>query len=87
MNLQQFLLLLRARYKVVLFTLLGTVAVTLVVGLVLPKRYTAASAVVVDVKSPDPIVGMYLPAVAMRGYMATQVDVINSDRVAQKSSR
>ncbi|MDP2706628.1 MAG: chain length determinant protein EpsF, partial [Burkholderiales bacterium] len=84
MNLQQFLLILRARYKVVLFTLLGTVAVTLVVGLVLPKRYTAASAVVVDVKSPDPIVGMYLPAVAMPGYMATQVDVINSDRVAQK---
>ncbi len=84
MNLQQFLLILRARYKLVLFTLLGTVAVTLVVSLVLPKQYTATSAVVVDVKSPDPIVGMFLPAIAMPGYMATQVDVINSDRVAQK---
>ena len=83
MNLQQFLLILRARYKLVLFTLLGTVAVTLVLSLVLPKQYTATSAVVVDVKSPDPIAGMMLPALIMPGYMATQVDIINSDRVAQ----
>lgn len=87
MNLQQFLLILRARYKLVLFTLLGTVVVTLAVSLVLPKQYTAASAVVVDVKSPDPIVGMYLPAISMPGYMATQVDIITSDRVAQRVVR
>jgi polysaccharide biosynthesis transport protein len=84
MNLQQFLLILRARYKVVLFILFGTVVVTLVLSVLLPKQYTATASVVVDVKSPDPIAGVILPAMTMPGYMATQVDIINSDRVAQK---
>ncbi|MBI2318573.1 MAG: chain length determinant protein EpsF [Betaproteobacteria bacterium] len=83
MNPQQFLLILRARYKLVLFVLFTTVIATLVVSLLLPKQYTATAAVVVDTKSPDPLVGI-LPAMAMPGYMATQVDIISSDRVAQK---
>lgn len=87
MNFQQFLLVLRARYRVILGTLLGTVGVTLGASLLLPPQYKAATAVVVDVKSPDPIAGMVLPALAMPGYMATQVDIINSDRVARKVVR
>lgn len=84
MNLYQFLLILKARWKVVVGTLLGTVTTTLLLSLLLPAQYTASSSLVVDVKSPDPIVGMVLPALAMPGYMATQVDIINSDRVAIK---
>ncbi len=84
MNLQQVLLILGARYKLVLFTLLSTVAATLVVSLLLPKQYSATASVVVDVKSPDPIGGVMLQPIMMPGYMATQLDIINSDRVAQK---
>jgi succinoglycan biosynthesis transport protein ExoP len=84
MTLQQFLLILRARYKVAIWTLLFTVFVTLVISLLLPKQYTASTAVVVDVKSPDPLAGTVLPGLAAPGYMATQVDIINSDRVAQR---
>ena len=84
MNLQQFLLILLARRKVALYTLFVTVATTLVVSLLLPSKYTASTSVVIDVKSPDPIAGMAMPAMAMPGYMATQTDIINSDRVAQK---
>ena len=84
MNLQQFLLILRARYKLVLLVLLGTVTATLGVSLVLPKQYTATTSVVIDVKSPDPVIGMMLPGMAAPGYMATQIDIIQSDRVAQK---
>lgn len=87
MNLQQFLLILRARHKLVLLMLFVTVSATLAVSLLLPKQYVAASSVVLDVKSPDPVVGMYLPAMSMPGYMATQVDVMNSDRVAQRVVR
>jgi chain length determinant protein EpsF len=87
MNLQQFLRILRARYRVVLLTLLGTVAITVGVSFLLPAQYKATTSVVVDVKSPDPIAGMVLPALAMPGYMATQVDIINSDRVARKVVR
>ena len=49
MTLQQFLLILRARYKVVLLTLLITVLATVGISLIIPKEYTASAAVVVDV--------------------------------------
>ncbi|SFH17709.1 chain length determinant protein EpsF [Nitrosospira sp. Nsp14] len=84
MTLSQFLRILQARYKVVLLTLLLIASTTLVVSLVLPKEYTAYTAVVVDVKSPDPLVGMVLPGSLTPGYMATQIDIINSDRVAHR---
>lgn len=83
MTLQQFLLILRARYKVALIALLVTVATTLIVSLVLPKQYTTGAAVVIDVKAPDMVSGMILQGMMAPGYMATQVDIINSDRVAR----
>lgn len=84
MTLQQFLLILWARRKIVVSIFLLTVLTTTVVSLLLPKQYTASTAVVIDVKSPDPIAGMVLPGMMAPGYMATQVDIINSDRVAQR---
>lgn len=84
MNFQQFLLILKARYRIGLALLGFTVLTTLVVSLLLPKQYTATASVVVDVKSPDPIMGMVLPGMISPGYMATQVDIIQSDKVARK---
>ena len=84
MTLQQLLLILRARFRVVASTVLLTVLATLAVSLILPKQYTAGTAVVIDVKSPDPIVGLVLPGLISPSYMATQVDIINSDRVARR---
>src|SRR6266850_1922961 len=84
MSLQQFLMILRGRLMLVASILIGTVAVIVAASLVLPKKYTATAAVVVDVKSPDPITGTMLHAMVMPGYMATQRDIITSDRVAQK---
>ncbi len=84
MTLQQFLLILRARYLVALITLLVTVLATIGISMVIPKQYTASAAVVVDVKSPDPVSGMVLQGMMAPGYMATQIDIINSDRVAQR---
>nr|CBA27733.1 hypothetical protein Csp_A03760 [Curvibacter putative symbiont of Hydra magnipapillata] len=83
MSLQQFLLILRARWKVALLAFILTVATTVTVSLLLPKQYTASAAVVVDVKSPDPVSGLMLQGMMAPGYMSTQVDIINSDRVAQ----
>lgn len=84
MNPRQILLGLRARYRIVLFGLFGTVLAALAVSLMMPVRYTATTSVVVDVKSPDPVAGMTFPAMTMPGYMATQVDIINNDRVAYR---
>lgn len=87
MNLFQILLILRARYRVVLFAIVVTFLAALAVSLVLPRKYSATASVVVDVKSPDPVAGMMLPAMTMPGYMATQVDIINSNRVAYEVIR
>lgn len=84
MTFHQFLLIIRSRYKIVVLILLFTVITTLVISLLLPKQYTANTSVVVDVKSPDPIAGMVLPGLASPAYMATQIDIINSDRVAER---
>lgn len=85
MTFSQFLSILRARWWVVLLVLALTVATTVTVSLLLPKQYEAAASVVVDFK-PDPIAaaayGMASPAV-----MATQVDIINSERVALRVAR
>ncbi len=79
MEIKRFLLILRARYKIALLVLFSAVTAALAASFLLPKQYTATASVVVDLKSPDPIAAMIVPST-----MATQVDVINSDRVAQK---
>lgn len=84
MNLQQFLLIILARWRIATWTLLATVATALAVSLLLPSKYTASASLVVDVKSPDPIAGLTMPAMLGPAYMATQIDIINSDRVAQR---
>ena len=82
MTFQQFILILQARYKAALTALLLTVGLTAGVSLWLPKEYQASTALVLDVKSPDPITGSMLQGLMSPGYMATQIDIINSDRVA-----
>jgi chain length determinant protein EpsF len=47
------------------------------------KQYTASATVVVDTKS-DPIAGVANQTQLMSGYIATQVDIITSERVAQR---
>ncbi len=64
-----------------------TVALTALINLVWPKSYTSTVAVLVDVKSPDPIAGIIYPVMSSPSYMATQVDVIQSDRVSQQVVR
>jgi len=80
----QFLSILRARWKVALAALLLTIATTLGVSLILPKTYTGTAAVLVDVKTPDPIFGLVFQGQLISGYMATQVDIMTSDSVARR---
>lgn len=84
MNLSQILLILKARYKIVLFVLIVTIAITTIVSFLLPKNFTANTTVIVNYKGVDPVTGMSLPAQLMPGYMGTQVDIISSKNVALK---
>ncbi len=80
---QQFLLILRARWLIALVTLALVVGATATVSLLKDKQYSATASVVLDVKSPDPVSGMMLAGLMAPGYMATQSDIIKSDRVAK----
>ena len=83
MTIVQFFSILRARWKAMLLVLAAAVLGTALVNVLLPKSYTSTVAVLVDVKSPDPIAGIIFPGMNSPSYMATQVDVIQSDRVSQ----
>ena len=86
MTFGQFLSILRARWLVALLVFGLTVATTLVVSLLLPKQYKAVASVVVDFK-PDPVSAVMYGGMASPGFMATQVDIIQSERVAQRVVR
>jgi len=54
-----------------------------VVTLLLPKQYIAEASMIVDVRN-DPVLGALAPGLASPAYMATQVEVLKSDRVASR---
>ena len=84
MNFTQFLLILKARAKIVLGVLGFVVLATLVINLLLPKIYKATALLVLNYKGADPVTGITVPAQLMPGYMATQIDIITSRNVALK---
>ena len=81
MTFQQFLLILKARRWIISAILAGVVLLTLAISLLLPKQYTATASLVVDMKTTDPLLGT---PQALMGYLATQIDIIGSERVAQR---
>ncbi len=86
MTFGQFLSILQARKWAALLVFFLVVVTTVVVSLLLPKQYDAAASVVIDIK-PDPVSAMAFQGMAMPGFMATQVDILTSDRVALKVIR
>jgi chain length determinant protein EpsF len=84
MNVSQLLLILLARKRIVLATIFITVALTLVVSMMMPKTYQATSTVVLNYKGQDPLTGVIMPSQMLPGYMATQIDIINSKNVAAR---
>ena len=86
MNFGQILSILRARWKIASLMFVLTVGVTLTVSLLLPSQYTASASVVIDVK-PDPVTAIVYGGAMNPAFMATQVDIIQSDRVAYRVVR
>ena len=86
MTFGQFLSILRARWWLALAVLAGIVATTLAVSLLMSKQYKATASVVVDFK-PDPVSAAIYGGAAPPALMATQVDIIRSDRVADRVVR
>lgn len=86
MTFRQFLSILVARKKLFIVVLLAVLIPAVVLSLVLPKRYTAVSSIVVDVK-PDPLSAIAYQSPMTPGVIATQIDILQSERVARRAIR
>ncbi len=86
MTFESFISILRARKWLVLGVFFGVVALVVAISLLLPKQYLGTASVVIDAK-PDPVTALANPAAALPSFMATQVDILVSDRVALRVIR
>ncbi len=84
MNPSQFLLILRAHYKIIALALVVTVAASLAMSLLKNKTYKATTSLVLNYKGTDPVTGIAMPSQLLPGYISTQVDIVNSMSVALK---
>lgn len=83
-SLQYFLTVLRARWRLACYVFAGVVAFAVLATLIWPPRYDGLASVVVDA-SPDPVANTTAAvSLLMQDYVTTQVDVIASERVAQR---
>jgi chain length determinant protein EpsF len=86
MNVMQLLVLLRLRWWLVLLLFAATVAGAVYYTSTLPKRFSASTSLLLDVKT-DPLVATLAPNLASPAYMSTQAAIINSDRVATRVAK
>lgn len=82
MHLGLFFRILRSRFWLIASILLLTFASAAIGSFVMPKIYSPSTVLVVDVKSLDPVLGgaVHSPQ-SVRGVLATQMEIIQSDRV------
>ena len=84
MNLYQFFSVLRARRMMVLVIFLSTIALALAYVMLRPKNYTATAPVLVDMRANDPLAQPTYQSIVPQSYMATQMDIVRSNRVAER---
>ncbi len=84
MMLSRLPLILFARRRIMLAVMVMTVALTLLVGALRPRSYTASAAVLLNYQGQDAAAGNGLPRQPPPGYSATQVELISSRNVAAR---
>ena len=82
MTFRQFLGVLRARFGLIAAVFALVLAAVAGASFKMTPRYTATAQILIDVKSPDPVAGQVLPAHLLNSYIATQVELITSEKVA-----
>jgi chain length determinant protein EpsF len=89
MDLSQFLLALRARRKAFLMVFGATVIAALAIALIMPRTYVGTTQVLVDARDEQSMNAATrgMSPRERQGYMQTQVDLIQSPRVAKRVIR
>ncbi|HWA36269.1 MAG TPA: chain length determinant protein EpsF [Burkholderiales bacterium] len=89
MDLSQFILALRARRKAFLMVFGATVIAALAIALIMPRTYVGTTQVMVDARDEQSMAAgvRNMSARERQGYMQTQLDLIQSTRVAKRVIR
>ncbi len=85
MSFFRLILVMRARWRAALIVVTSAITVAVLLSVLLPRQYKATASVLVDMRSPDPLVGTVLGSTLLTGYMATQMDVVQSERVVRRA--
>jgi len=84
MNFRLFLAIVKARFMLIVLTLLITVGAAGLLTILSPKKYQAATFLLFNFKEDNPFDTTILPAQLASSYLQTQLDVIRSQNVALK---
>ena len=87
MDLNQFLLALRARRKAFMLVLAATIVAAVAAALIMPKRYVATATLLVDARDEQSMSPGRLSARERSSYIQTQVELLMSPRVAAQAAR
>jgi chain length determinant protein EpsF len=87
MDLNQFMLALRARRKAFLMVFAAVVVTAVAVAVVLPKKYVATATLLIDARDEQTMAPIRMTGRERMGYIATQIDLIKSPRVAKQVAR
>ncbi len=87
MDLNQFMLALRARRKAFVMVLAAVIVTAVAVAFVVPKKYVATSTLLIDARDEQTMERTRMTGRERAGYLATQIDLIKSQRVAKQVVR
>jgi chain length determinant protein EpsF len=86
MSFSQYIAILKARRKLALPVFLCLLALVIAYVAVAPRKYTGTASLVLDVRGSDPLGGGGSNlSVTSSSYIATQVDVLSSERVVKRA--
>jgi len=85
MTISRLMMAVHMRWRAALFAFLAVVAAGMLLTRLTPPTFIATAALMLDVRSMDPIAGSTLSPLAVSAYMATQADVVRSERVLKRA--
>lgn len=82
MSLNELMLIIKARRNIILKVFFGILLLGTIISFMMPRTYESTASLLLNYSGVDPVTGKTLPSHIMPGYMATQIDVIQSENVA-----
>jgi len=87
MDLNQYILALRARRKAFLIALAATICTALAVALIVPKKYVSTATIILDARDEQTMSPGRMSPRERASYLQTQVELVLSPRVATQVAR